>query len=114
MRLRCDPAVVSCFDGDNNVLLAEMIICRSTFQQWIDDYKTGRPQKPYQRVMQNGSIRAESQEVSTYIRHQIHHPENRNNTHFTLEELKQSIEDMRAYIRDRAEREGIWEPIPEE
>lgn len=37
------------------------------FQQWIDDFKTGRPQKPYQRVMRNGSVRAESQEISTYI-----------------------------------------------
>lgn len=84
------------------------------FQQWIDDYKTGRPQKPYQRVMRNGSVRTESQEISTYIRHQIHHPENQNNTHFTMEELKQSIEDMRTYIRNRAEMEGIWEPIPED
>lgn len=84
------------------------------FQQWIDDYKTGRPQKPYQRVLKNGSVRAESQEISTYIRHQIHHPENQNNVHFTMEELKQSIEDMRTYIRNRAEMEGIWEPISED
>lgn len=84
------------------------------FQRWIDDYKAGRPQKPYQRVMRDGSVRAESQEISTYIRHQIHHPENQNNAHFTMEEMKQSIEDMRAYIRDRAEMEGIWEPIPED
>ena len=83
------------------------------FQQWIDDYKTGRPQKPYQRVLRNGSVRAESQEISTYIRHQIHHPENQNNVHFTMEELRQSIEDMRRYIRNRAEMEGIWEPISE-
>lgn len=84
------------------------------FQQWIKDYKTGRAQKPYQRITENGSVKVENQELSTYIRHQIHHPENQNNIHFTLEELKQSIEDMRTYIRDRAEKEGIWEPIPED
>lgn len=59
-------------------------------------------------------MRAESQETSTYIRHQIHHPENQNNAHFTMEELKQSVEDMRTYIRNRAEMEGIWEPISED
>lgn len=51
--------------------------------------------------------------MTEYVRHQIHHPENHNNTHFTQEELKQSIDDMRTYIRNRAETEGMWDPIPE-
>ena len=51
--------------------------------------------------------------LTEYVRHQIHHPENHNNTHFTQEELKQSIDDMRTYIRNRAETEGMWDPIPE-
>lgn len=51
-------------------------------------------------------------DLTEYVRHQIHHPENHNNTHFTQEELKQSIDDMRTYIRNRAETEGMWEPIP--
>lgn len=83
------------------------------FQHWINDYKLGRPQKTYQRVRRDGSIQAEIQEISTYIRNQIHHPENQYNVHFTMEELRNSIEDMRIYIRDRAEGEGIWEPITE-
>lgn len=53
-------------------------------------------------------------DLTEYVRHQIHHPENRSNPHFTKEELKQSIEDMREYICNRAETEGICELIPDE
>lgn len=83
------------------------------FQQWFNDYKTGRAQRPYLYV-KNGTTSTWSLSLTEYVRHQIHHPENHNNPHFTKEELKQSIEDMREYIRNRAEREGIWEPIPDE
>ena len=38
--------------------------------------------------------------MSEYIRHQIHHPENTNNIRFTNEELQQSINDMRDFIKD--------------
>ncbi len=37
--------------------------------------------------------------LTEYIRHQIHHPENTLNIRFTEEELKRSIESMRAYIK---------------
>ena len=36
--------------------------------------------------------------LTEYIRHQIHHPENRLNTHYTQAELKESIELMRTFI----------------
>ena len=80
------------------------------FQQWLNDYKTGRPQRPYLCV-KNGNTKTWNLDLTEYVRHQIHHPENHSNTHFTQSELRQSIEDMRGYIRTRAETEGIWDPI---
>ena len=82
------------------------------FQQWLNDYKNGRPQRAYLYV-RNGNTKNWNLDLSEYIRNQIHHPENHSNAHFTRDELKQSIEDMRNYIRNRAEAEGIWEPIPD-
>lgn len=83
------------------------------FQQWLNDYKVGRPQRPYIYV-RNGNLRTWNLDLTEYVRHQIHHPENHNNAHFTRAELMQSIEDMRSYIRGRAEAEGIWDPIPDD
>lgn len=83
------------------------------FQQWLNDYKMGRPQRQYLYV-KNGNTRNWSLDLTEYVRHQIHHPENHSNAHFTQAELRQSIEDMRAYIRNRAETEGIWDPIQDE
>ena len=82
------------------------------FQQWLNDYKSGRVQRPY-IYKKNGTLKNWNLDLTEYVRHQIHHPENHNNTHFTQEELKQSIDDMRTYIRNRAETEGMWDPIPE-
>lgn len=82
------------------------------FQQWLNDYKVGRAQRPYLYV-KNGTTRTWNLDLTDYVRHQIHHPENHCNSHFTKEELRQSIEDMRVYIRNRAETEGIWDPIPD-
>jgi len=47
------------------------------------------------------------------FRHQIHQPENTYNARFTREELRISIEDMRQFIRTKAEAEGLWDPIDE-
>lgn len=82
------------------------------FQQWLNDYKSGRAQRTY-IYEKNGTLKNWNLDLTEYVRHQIHHPENHNNTHFTQEELKQSIDDMRTYIRNRAETEGMWDPIPE-
>ena len=56
------------------------------------------PTRSYIRVRQNGSL--ETQQISTpeYVRHQIHHPENRNNTLYTNADLVSSIQSMRAFI----------------
>lgn len=40
---------------------------------------------------------------STYIRHQIHHPENTKNKRYTESELKDSIIAMRKFIMDKKE-----------
>lgn len=82
------------------------------FQQWLNDYKNGRPQRPYLYV-KNRNTKTWNLDLTEYVRHQIHHPENHSNAHFTKDELRQSIEDMRNYIRNRAEAEGIWDPIPD-
>jgi len=36
--LRCDPVVILCSCGDNNVLLVEMRICRSTIEAVLLKY----------------------------------------------------------------------------
>lgn len=82
------------------------------FHQWLNDYKTGKPQLSYIRLNNDGSTRNEQHILAVYIRHQIHHPENNLNPLYTQTQLKQSIEDMRNYIRTRAEQEGLWTPLP--
>lgn len=82
------------------------------FQQWLKDYKIGRPTRPYLYV-KNEKTKTWNLNLTDYVRHQIHHPENQSNVHFTQSELRQSIEDMRTYIRNRAENEGICDPIPD-
>ena len=71
------------FAGDNDLL---------------NQYRVGRPQRPYVRVMRDGSLRNENKILSEYIRDVMHHPENNNNIRFTVEELQQSIEEMRTFI----------------
>ena len=77
---------------------------------WYQDYKIGKPQFPYDREDNNGVVFTRTLIKTEIIRHQIHHPENTHNTRFSRQELLQSIEDMRTYIRTRAEAEGIWDP----
>ena len=52
--------------------------------------------KLWQRVDDKGNKKGKSSEVSLqeYIRHSIHHPENRENEKYTSEELAQSIKEM--------------------
>ena len=82
-------------------------------QGWLADYKQGRQQFPYNREDRNGVVYTQQLIRTEIIRHQIHHPENTHNARFTREELHTSIEDMRQYIRTRAEAEGLWDPIAE-
>lgn len=82
------------------------------FQGWLNDFKNGRLQLPYNQD-DHGRVVTRNITRTEIIRHQIHHPENIHNARFTHEELKTSIEEMRQYIRTRAETEGYWDPIDE-
>ncbi|NDJ26980.1 ATP/GTP-binding protein [Campylobacter sp. MIT 12-8780] len=64
----------------------------------FDEYKKDRDIREYIRVTKKGETKSEDIILTEYIRHQIHHPENKHNDRFTKEELKQSIKDMRDFI----------------
>ena len=66
-------------------------------QSWLSEYKNGKPLMTYIRE-QNGAGIPEQKTLSEYIRHQIHHPENHRNVHYTPQQLEQSINDMRTFI----------------
>lgn len=51
-------------------------------QGWLAEYKNGKPLMAYLRE-QNGAAIPEQKTLSEYIRHQIHHPENHRNVHYT-------------------------------
>ena len=70
-------------------------------QEWLNEYKTGKPTRTYIRLNRNGTTKEEQRVLSEYIRHVIHHPENTNNVRFTLDELRQSIEMMREFISSK-------------
>ena len=57
-----------------------------------------QPTQIYNKVDKHGAIVQEQLCKTKIIRHQIHHPENHNNTRYTKEELKRSIELMRQYL----------------
>jgi predicted ATP-dependent endonuclease of OLD family len=65
---------------------------------WLNTYKTGKPTMNYNRILRDGSARAEQIILTEFIRHQIHHPENINNPRFTFVQLAESIESMRTFI----------------
>jgi predicted ATP-dependent endonuclease of OLD family len=64
----------------------------------LANYKNGKPTIPYNK-QRNGTIRVEQIVLTEYIRHQIHHPENTNNTRYTTAELSSSINLMRTFIQ---------------
>ena len=66
----------------------------------LANYKNGRATVDYNQIQRSGNIIVKQIIMSEYIRHQIHHPENTNNTRFTNEELQQSINEMRTFIQE--------------
>lgn len=72
-------------------------------QEWLNEYKAGKPVLPYTRLLPNGAERREQKILSEIIRHQIHHPENKHNQHYTGDELHESIRLMRDFIGSRIE-----------
>lgn len=77
------------------------------FHQWVQGYKDGKKQVSY---IKDGKSQSKTINLTKteYIRHQIHHPENTKNPPFTRKDLKDSIDNMRTYIRQRAVKEGIF------
>ena len=66
---------------------------------WMTDYESGKPQRPYIRQYKDGHTEPKQHTLTLYIRDVQHHPENTNNARYTDAELKQSIEEMRSYIK---------------
>ena len=66
----------------------------------LDEYELNKKTIKYIKLFDDGHTKNCNCTLSTYIRHQIHHPENTKNRHFTQEELRHSIEQMRSFIKD--------------
>ncbi len=66
----------------------------------LSDYKKGKNEIKYIKITKNGVEKIELKILSEYIRHQIHHPENKRNSRFTIDQLYQSISDMRYFIQE--------------
>lgn len=65
----------------------------------MNNYRNGKVTMPYNKLGRDGvSIVVQNVVLTDYIRHQIHHPENTNNTRFTTEQLSDSIDLMRDFI----------------
>ena len=77
-------------------------------QNWLEDYESGKPQIPYNRLRPNGTLRQETHTVTKYIRDVMHHPENTNNARYSYEMLRQSVVDMRSYIEEKLEDTAVW------
>ena len=64
----------------------------------LNAYKVGKTTMPYIKI-KNGSTKEEHIILSEYIRHQIHHPENTYNAHFTEQQLQTSIQMLRDFVQ---------------
>ncbi|WP_293718345.1 ATP-binding protein [uncultured Phascolarctobacterium sp.] len=70
-------------------------------QGLLEEYSQDKSKTTYIRLLRNGVTRTEQKIMTEYIRHQIHHPENTHNVHFTENDLRTSIEDMRSFIQSK-------------
>lgn len=69
-------------------------------EQLLSEYTNSKPTMLYKRQLKSG-IKEEQKILSEYIRHQIHHPENKENIRFTDFQLQKSIGEMRLFIKDK-------------
>jgi predicted ATP-dependent endonuclease of OLD family len=70
------------------------------FEGNINDFKYGKGQINYIQQFKDGSIRTIKTTMTEKIRHIIHHPENKHNAKYTDEELSNSIELMRTFVKN--------------
>lgn len=70
------------------------------YKGWMDEYKGTQPTRLYKKIGRGGTV---EQHICTaeYIRHQIHHPENRLNALYTRDELTSSIISLREFITSK-------------
>jgi predicted ATP-dependent endonuclease of OLD family len=68
------------------------------FEGKIEDYKIGKDQIDYIKVENNCRKKTMRISKTEKIRHQIHHPENKENIKYTDTELAESINAMRTFI----------------
>lgn len=66
----------------------------------MNEFKNGKATVKYKRI-RNGKEIEEDIVLSEFIRHQIHHPENKLNNRFTFEQLQESINLMREFIKEK-------------
>lgn len=64
----------------------------------MTNYRNGKTTMAYNRLRRDGSVVTENIILTDYIRHQIHHPENTNNTRYTFQQLSDSTNLMRDFI----------------
>lgn len=68
-------------------------------ENWLGEFKQGKNLLDYKRVdSKTKNVKAEKKILTEIIRHQIHHPENKENTHFTNNQLEESINLMKQFI----------------
>lgn len=65
----------------------------------LSEYRNNKSLQSYIRVRRDGSTEQQQIILTEYIRHQIHHPENTYNERFTADELAESIQSMREFIK---------------
>ncbi|MDF2438279.1 MAG: ATP/GTP-binding protein [Bacteroidota bacterium] len=66
----------------------------------MESFRNGKTIMPYNRLKKDGvTIVVENVILTDYIRHQIHHPENTNNTRYTFQQLSDSVDLMRSFIQ---------------
>lgn len=68
-------------------------------QNLLSIFKQGKILVPYIRILPDGNTKSTQITMTEYIRHQIHHPENTYNPHFSEHDLENSIIDMRHFIQ---------------
>lgn len=69
----------------------------------FQSFKQGKPTVKYIQQSKDGCPKEHQKILTEYIRHQIHHPENRLNVRFTFEQLKESVDLMRKFIMNSRE-----------
>lgn len=79
---------------------------------WFEEYSRDLNTEEYIQKDSKGVEKKKQYCKTLIIRHQIHHPENKSNTRFTLEELKNSIDAMLSFIESK--KAAILHPAAED